>query len=226
MHGIPHLVVRVFVRISTGSLPRGNQYADSFFAAITIAAHARVRLARLPRRAKLRSMSDTLQLYTDGSFDAASRSGGWAFVVIHGELQIHSAAGAMTGTSNNTFEVTSVVRAASWLVNEAPPVTAVIWTDSVHVVEGCNRWRHIWRGNGWKRVRANSHERRRTIPDAKLWQELDDLLGRIPQIRIRLCKGHSGIEGNEMADAAARAALKSGRHRPVGHVPKACVPLC
>lgn len=152
-------------------------------------------------------MTRILNTYADGSFDAASHSGGWAFVVMDGDGQIHAAAGAMTGSSNNTFEVMSVAKAVFWLASEAPTAAAVIWTDSAHVVEGCSRWRHIWRGNGWKRVRANSHERRRPIPDAELWQELDALLVLNPQVRIHLCKGHSGIAGNEMADEAARAAL-------------------
>lgn len=149
-------------------------------------------------------MTDTLHIFADGSFDAASSSGGWAFVVMEGDCQIHTSSGAMPGPSNNTFEILSVVHAVSWLEREASTVAAVIWTDSAHVVEGCDRWRHIWRGNGWKRVRSNPHERRRTIPDALLWQELDALLERVPQVRIQLCKGHSGIVGNEVADAAAR----------------------
>ncbi|GEO85556.1 MULTISPECIES: RNase H family protein [Alphaproteobacteria] len=156
-------------------------------------------------------MTDTLHIYADGSFDAASRSGGWAFVVMDANRQIHAAAGAATGSSNNTFEVMSVVEAVSWLASEAPTATAFISTDSAHVVEGCSRWRSIWRGNGWKRVRANSHERHRPIPDVKLWQELDALLERNPQVRIQLCKGHSGIVANELADAAARAAITSIR---------------
>ncbi|MBY5732197.1 ribonuclease HI [Rhizobium leguminosarum] len=151
-------------------------------------------------------MTESLNVYADGSFDAASHSGGWAFVVIDADRQIHAVAGAAAGSSNNTFEVMSVVEAVSWLASEAPTAAALIWTDSAHVVEGCSRWRHIWRGNGWKRVRANSHERRRPIPDAELWQELDGILERSPQIRIQLCKGHSGIAGNELADAAARTA--------------------
>jgi ribonuclease HI len=152
-------------------------------------------------------MTESLNVYADGSFDAASCSGGWAFVVMDADRQIHAAAGAAAGSSNNTFEVLSVVQAASWLAREAQTATALIWTDSAHVVEGRSRWRHIWRGNGWKRVRANSDERRRTIPDAKLWQELDALLQRNPQIRVQLCKGHSGIPGNETADKAARGTL-------------------
>lgn len=151
-------------------------------------------------------MIDLFHIYADGSFDAASRSGGRAFVVVEGDCQIHTSSGAMLGPSNNTFEILAVIQALSWLEREASTAAAVIWTDSAHVVEGCGRWRHIWRGNDWKRVRANSHERRRAIPDAFLWQELDALLERIPQVRIQLCKGHSGTVGNEIADAAARSA--------------------
>lgn len=162
-------------------------------------------------------MTDTLHIYADGSFDAASRSGGWAFVVMDADRQIHAAAGAATGSSNNTFEVLSVVQAASWLAREAQTATALIWTDSAHVVEGCSRWRHIWRGNGWKRVRANSHERRRAIPDLEVWQELDGLLERNPRIKIQFCKGHSGVVGNEFADAAARTAMSmAGSPLPKG----------
>jgi ribonuclease HI len=156
-------------------------------------------------------MSDTLHIFSDGSFDAASLSGGWAFVVMDDDRQLHAASGAATGSSNNTFEVISVMRAITWLEAEAPSIPVIIWTDSAHVVEGCSRWRFIWRGNGWKRFRANSHERRRAIPDAELWQELDALLERNPHVRVQLCKGHSGIIGNDHADAAARAALFSAK---------------
>jgi ribonuclease HI len=78
-------------------------------------------------------MNDNLHT-ADDSFDASSRSGGWAFVVMDGDCQIHVAAGAVPGSSNNTFEVPSVVQAASWLASETP-AAAVIQTDSASVVK-------------------------------------------------------------------------------------------
>jgi ribonuclease HI len=159
----------------------------------------------------LYSMTTILNIYADGSFDAVSRSGGWAFVVVEADREIHVAQGTMTGSSNNSLEVLSVLNAISWLEREAPTMPVIVWTDSAHVVEGCSRWRRIWRGNGWKRVRSNSHERRRAVPDVKLWQQLDVFLERNPHVRIALCKGHSGIPGNDHADMAARAALMSIR---------------
>lgn len=152
-------------------------------------------------------MISPFHVYADGSFDTVSRSGGWAFVVMEGDCQIHTSSGTISGPSNNTFEILAAIQAVSWLEREASTAAAVIWTDSAHVVEGCDRWRHIWRGNGWKRVRANSHERRRSIPDAELWQELDATLERNPAARIQLCKGHSGIVGNDLAHAAAKLAI-------------------
>lgn len=110
------------------------------------------------RDLSLSSMADTLRIYADGSFDAASRSGAWAFVVMDGDRPIHTDSGTMPGPTNNTFELLSVIQAVSWLEREAPTSAAVIWTDSAHVVEGCDRWRHIWRGNRWKRggrIRTN-----------------------------------------------------------------------
>ncbi|UXS34944.1 ribonuclease HI [Agrobacterium tumefaciens] len=149
-------------------------------------------------------MSDALQIFTDGSFDDASRSGGWAFVVHEGGDQVHSASGRTAGSSNNMFEVLAVLNALSWIAAEAPTRAVTLWTDSVHVIEGCHRYRAIWRNNGWKRITPNQRSRRRPIPDREIWQQLDSLLERHPQVVVEWCKGHSGTVGNEHADALAR----------------------
>jgi ribonuclease HI len=156
-------------------------------------------------------MSDTLHIFSDGSFDAALLSGGWAFVVLEGDRQVHSASGFDTGPSNNTFEVLAAVKAMSWLEAHASGRPAILRTDSNHVFEGCGRWRSIWRNNGWKRIDPNPRSRRRPIPDAKLWKQLDMLLENNPLVELELCKGHSGLAGNEQADELAKGEIRKRR---------------
>lgn len=153
-------------------------------------------------------MKDSLHIHADGSFDAAACTGGWAFVVHQGGLQLHASSGRAAGTSNNGLEVLAVLNTMLWVAAEAPAHPVTLWTDSVHVVDGCVRWRAIWRNNGWKRITANAHARRRPIPDMDLWQKLDVLLERCPQVAVEWCKGHAGAAGNELADRLARDAAR------------------
>jgi ribonuclease HI len=151
------------------------------------------------------------EIFTDGSFDARTQTGGWAFVVRQEEETIETFHGKASANSNNSLELLSVIEAIGWLARAGQGRRATIWTDSAHVVEGVLHWRAIWRNNGWRRVSANQHTRKRPIPDADLWMRLDGLLDRYPEVTIAWCKGHSGLVGNEHADALARNGIASGR---------------
>jgi ribonuclease HI len=151
------------------------------------------------------SSADPFQVFTDGSFDVKSGCGRWAFIVLEDGRPIHDACGNDMGHSNNTFEIIAVLQALRWLESSTEKRVTTLWTDSSHVVEGVGHWRHIWRNNGWKRINPNTRARPRKIPDAGLWQEMDALLGANSNVIVKWCKGHSGIEGNEQADALARS---------------------
>ncbi|MFN7027089.1 MAG: ribonuclease H [Pseudorhizobium sp.] len=150
-----------------------------------------------------------LHVFTDGSFDARSRSGGWGFVAFETGVPVHRDSGSAAGQSNNSLELLAVVQAISWLSTSRPGRATNLWTDSHHVVEGCQLWRAIWRNNGWKRIDPNSRARRRSIPDAALWQRLDLLLDQNPNVTVMWCKAHSGIAGNEDADMLARSRFEA-----------------
>lgn len=152
-----------------------------------------------------------LEVFTDGSFDKEARSGGWAFVALEAGERIYVAQGAAAGHSNNGLELLAVMEAMSWIERSAEGRKVILWTDSAHVVEGCQRYRAIWRNNGWKRIDPNSRARRRAIPDSVLWQRLDALLNRHPNVSIAWCKGHSGNAANEHADMLAREAVSVSR---------------
>ncbi|MQB09250.1 MULTISPECIES: RNase H family protein [Agrobacterium] len=157
-------------------------------------------------------MTVPLKIYADGSYDPVAISGSWAFVVFETGQQLHSARGMEIGPTNNSFEVMAVMNALLWLDAHASGRTAILWTDSAHVVEGCHRWCKIWRTNGWKRINPNSRARKRQMPDEALWRNVDRLLLGNPNVTIEWCKGHSGIEGNDLADALARAATIAERN--------------
>ncbi|KAA9368376.1 ribonuclease H family protein [Ochrobactrum quorumnocens] len=154
-------------------------------------------------------MDSNYHIHTDGSFDVASHLGGWAFVVYEGDCQRYAASGSAPGISNNSFEILALLNAMSWIATAIPTRTVTLWTDSVYAIEGCLRWRAIWRSNGWRQITAKQHVRRRKIPDMVIWRELDDLLQRHPHVAVQWCKGHAGVIGNELADRQARDAAQT-----------------
>jgi ribonuclease HI len=153
---------------------------------------------------------DSIEVFTDGSFNPRLSVGGWAFVAFGAGGEIYRDHGSAPGDSNNSFEVLAILKAAIWINTECHGAPARIWTDSSRAEEGCRRFRLIWRNNNWRRIEPNFRKRKRTIPDIALWQELDRQLSRNPHLRVEWCRGHDGIEGNELADLIARAAANSG----------------
>lgn len=144
-----------------------------------------------------------LHVFADGSFDPKSGDGGWAFVAYRNNVEIASGAGRHPHSANNAMEVLAVLQAAAWINSHALAERAVIWSDSIYAVKGCNSWRRIWRGNGWKKIVPNSRKRSRTIPDAEIWKAVDSELMHNPLISVAWCKGHAGVGGNEKADELA-----------------------
>lgn len=164
-------------------------------------------------------MSDTLDytdvgllchVFTDGSFDPKSKTGGWAFAVFRGSDQIFATFGAEERTANNTMELLAILKACEWLADNSAGEAAVIHTDSAYAVNGCTRWRHIWRSNKWRKRTPNGQGRSRSVPDAAYWQAIDLLLNQNPTIKIEWCKAHVGVEGNEVADRLAERGRLAG----------------
>lgn len=150
-----------------------------------------------------------LNVYADGCFEPHSRTGGWAFVVFRDGREVASASGHVDDASSNAMEVMSVLKAVLWIHANVAGEPAVLWSDSVHAVNGCNQWRAIWKNHGWRRKGSSQNARSRPIADRELWIELDAALTANPLLQIVWCKGHSGIRGNERADLLAEHGRRS-----------------
>ncbi|MBA8878297.1 ribonuclease H family protein [Phyllobacterium myrsinacearum] len=151
-----------------------------------------------------RALTDQrLEIFVDGCFEPASRRGGWAFVAYRDGVEVGFDFGGEPDSSNNAMEAIAVLKAIVWIQANALKEQAIIWSDSIYAVTGCNNWLPVWKENGWKKIQANPNARRRTISNADVWKAIDLHLHRDNLINIVWCKGHSGIPGNERADELA-----------------------
>lgn len=156
------------------------------------------------------TLSDVrLDIYVDGSHDPRSGRGGWAFVVQAGGQEIAAEAGGIIGGDNGSAELSALLQALGWIANHAPGHAVCLWSDSVYVVTGCNRWRHIWRSSGWRRRTGSGKSRIRAIPYSDLWIEIDRVLLGNDRVQVEWCKGHADTAGNLRADALAQEARLS-----------------
>jgi ribonuclease HI len=153
-----------------------------------------------------------LHVFADGCYDPNSGQGGWAFIAYRDGVEIASDFGGVPDAASNSMELFALLRAAMWVSSNAAGEPAVIWSDSNYSVDGCNRLRHIWKTNGWKKVDPSPKTRKRTIADPELWQEIDLQLSQNQSLSIAWCKGHSGNVGNERADELAEIGRLSDGH--------------
>ena len=75
-----------------------------------------------------------------------------------------------------------------------------VTTDSKYVLQGINEWMENWKRNGWKTAA------KKPVKNVNLWKQLDDEVKR-HRINWQWVKGHSGVEGNELADQLANEAI-------------------
>ena len=71
-----------------------------------------------------------------------------------------------------------------------------LYTDSQYVRKGITEWIDNWKKRGWKTAA------KKPVKNADLWRALDEQVDR-HKVIWKWVKGHSGNEGNEMADQLA-----------------------
>ena len=135
--------------------------------------------------------------YTDGACRGNPGPGGWGVVLERGDGAARELRGAVARTTNNRMELQAAIEALAAL----PEGAAVeVVTDSEYVMKGVTEWLERWKRKGWRTARGGP------VRNRELWQNLERLAA-ARQVAWRWVRGHSGVAGNERADALANQAI-------------------
>lgn len=102
-------------------------------------------------------------------------------------------------TTNNRMELLAAIKALEALKK---PSEVNLHTDSQYVRKGILEWVDNWRKNGWRTAA------KKPVKNADLWKALDEQAS-VHSIHWHWVKGHSGVEGNEIADELANKGVES-----------------
>lgn len=126
-------------------------------------------------------MAERTIIYTDGSCRPNPGKGGWAYIAVYDDIEIHGSGGEEQ-TTNNIMEMTAIIRALQDLNDEQ---NFTIYTDSMYVINCVN--------GTWKRKK-----------NQLLWLEYDKV-AKGKNIKFIWVKAHNNDYYNELVDKLAKS---------------------
>jgi len=137
-------------------------------------------------------------MYTDGACRGNPGPGGWgALITFEGSTK--EVFGGKLDVTNNQMELSAAIEGLAALKE---PCNVDLFTDSKYVMDGITQWIHKWKKNNWRTAA------KKDVKNKELWQRLDELIN-FHLVQWHWVKGHSGDEGNEMADLLANKGIDS-----------------
>lgn len=153
-----------------------------------------------PDRNRVRSSPLTAELYTDGSHRRAMRQKGWAAVFIYQDRKyvlsgVADPSTDATGASNPTMELRAAAASLERLREVLPPAL-----ESVIVLSDFTSVQH-YGNNEWSGHNAKvPHFRAEAV---RLQKAAGALRSRGVRLLFKHVRAHTGVPGNELADALA-----------------------
>ena len=141
-------------------------------------------------------MTQYVEIYTDGACRGNPGPGGWGALLIAGDRR-KTMYGGDPETTNNRMELMAAIEALNALKGRRK---VLLYTDSKYVMDGINDWMPNWKKRGWKTAA------KKPVKNQDLWQALDEAISP-HEIEWRWVRGHTGVPGNEEADALANRGI-------------------
>ena len=150
-------------------------------------------------------MKKQVTLYTDGACSGNPGIGGYAGILIYGDIQSEYN-GAEASTTNNRMEVLAVIVGLKRLKY---PCKVEVYSDSAYTVNAFSeKWIYGWKKSGWKKADG------KPVLNEDLWRELYDLTV-VHEVTFHKVAGHADNVLNNRCDELARAAISEFRKKSV-----------
>ena len=150
-------------------------------------------------------MKKQVTLCTDGACSGNPGIGGYAGILIYGDIQ-REYNGAEASTTNNRMEVLAVIVGLKRLKY---PCKVEVYSDSAYTVNAFSeKWIYGWKKSGWKKADG------KPVLNEDLWRELYDLTV-VHEVTFHKVAGHADNVLNNRCDELARAAISEFRKKSV-----------
>ena len=141
-----------------------------------------------------------IEIFTDGSFRSSTKEGGYGVIAFQNNKVIYAYQEQMKNVTNNQMELMAIIKACHFADVSYPEEEIIIYSDSSYCVNAVNEWMHTWCKNGW--INSKKEE----VKNINLMKTLYKYFNTdFYHCQLKKTSGHSGILGNELADALATA---------------------
>lgn len=139
-------------------------------------------------------------VYCDGSHSYSTGLSGWGAVILIGSMA-REYSGKSDAAGATRIEMVACIEALK-KVQEITPVKTFpvrVYSDSKQMVDVINAKLYVkWIKRDWK-TRVGFE-----VSNRDLWEQLVEIIDNFENITFHFCYGHTGIRGNERADALAK----------------------
>ena len=146
---------------------------------------------------------DNIIIYCDGACKGNPGKSGSGLAIYHGKGKPTLLYGEYNSYgTNNTAELNALYKALL-IALESKPFKVTICCDSKYSIDCISNWAYGWKARGWSKKSGEI----KNLEIIKLAHELYNRLK--DRVILKHIKGHSGVEGNELADRMAGYAISS-----------------
>ncbi len=147
--------------------------------------------------------NNILKIYCDGACSGNPGNAGSGIAVYFDDKNPVLLYGDFIESGTNNIAELNALYKALQIADESKINNNIsIFTDSKYAIDCISTWAYSWKKNGWSKKGGEIKNLPLIIKSHELFEKLKS------KINLEYVKGHSGVEGNELADKMAINAIK------------------